>query len=39
MFNVAVFARVFKKYLEDNDMCQKCGGSLKCCHNEQDKKE
>ena len=34
MFSLSVFARAIKKYFKENDMCQKCGGSLKCFHEE-----
>jgi rRNA maturation endonuclease Nob1 len=36
MFNPATFARLIKKYFEDHDLCLKCGGSLKCCHEQKD---
>ena len=36
MFNPATFARYVKEYLtKDDNMCQMCGGSLKCCHEQE----
>lgn len=32
MMNPKIMARLAQKYFADNDMCPKCGGSLKCCH-------
>jgi hypothetical protein len=33
--NPKVLARMAKDYInKEDDMCPKCGGSLKCCHQE-----
>ena len=37
MLNPKVLARMAKDYInKDDDMCPKCGGSLKCCHEQKD---
>lgn len=37
IFSLATLVRVIKNYLKEDDMCQSCGGSRKCCGVEKDK--
>jgi tRNA(Ile2) C34 agmatinyltransferase TiaS len=35
MFSPVTMGKLARKYIEENDLCIKCGGSLKCCHSMQ----
>ena len=36
--NPKVMARIAQQYLtKEDDKCPKCGGSLKCCHEDKEK--
>ena len=39
MMNPKILARLAQKYSVDNNLCPKCGGSLKSCHEQEDNKD